>query len=228
MKLSLTTQVAIKEHALNSYPNECCGVIKNDIYVPCENKHKQPKNNFKIDHEIIAQSGIDAIVHSHTNGRNWPSEIDLRSQAQIGLPWVIVCCDSGGCTDLFIFGDGYIQPLIGRPFRFGVTDCYTLIRDYYKEILGLKFSPFFYEGSKNCADYADLYTRHLYEYGFKKKSVLKNHDILTFSVNNVDCHAGVYLGDGIFMHHLEGQLSRKDSLQNWMNNLTGIFHYNAS
>ncbi len=225
MRLSVTIEEAIIEHALAEYPNEACGVIKGGKYYPQKNIHKRPLNNFRIENNIAIKD-IEAIVHSHTNGRTWPSSMDLRGQYQSGLPWVIVCVDGEKITDYFSFGDEP-PPLIGRIFRFGVTDCYTLIRDYYKEELGLTFSPFFYDGSKNPNDYAGLYERHLVEYGFKLKNAPKENDILTFTIGGANAHAGIYLNDGQVLHHLEGQLSRKESAQRWIRNITGIYRYEA-
>lgn len=226
MKLSLDTEEAIIKHALSEYPNEACGVIKGGKYYSQKNIHEQPLNNFRIDDKVMGRGDVEAIVHSHTNGRNWPSLQDLRGQYQSGLPWIIVCTDGKTVSDLFSFGDEP-PPLIGRVFRFGVTDCYTLIRDYYKEELGLRFSPFFYDGSKNPNDYAGLYERHLIEYGFTKKSVPQRHDILTFTIGGVNAHGGIYLGDGQLLHHLEDRLSRIESAQNWIKNITGIYRYEA-
>ncbi len=223
MKLSSVAEAAIKAHALAEYPNECCGIIKGGQYYEQKNIHNRPLNNFKMKDTLLT-ADVEAIVHSHTNGRNWPSAMDLRGQYQSKRPWVIACCDGKVVGDLFIFG-GEPPPLIGRPFRFGVSDCYTLIRDYYKEKLGRIFRPFFYDGSLNPHDYAGLYERHLLEYGFTQKSMPQKHDILTFTIGGVNAHAGIYLGDGQLLHHLEGRLSRMESAQNWFKNITGIYRY---
>ncbi len=226
MQLSPDTEESIIEHALGEYPKECCGIIKGGKYYPQKNIHERPLNNFRLDDKVMGKEGIEAIVHSHTNECNWPSSQDLIGQYQSKLPWVIVCVDEREVTDLFVFGEG-APPLIGRKFRFGVTDCYTLIRDYYKEKLGLTFSPFFYDGSKNPNNYAGLYERYLIEHGFVQKSVPQKHDILTFTMGGINAHGGIYLGDGELLQHLEGRLSRIESIQYWLKYITGIYRYES-
>ncbi len=32
-----------------------------------------------------------------------------------------------------------LVPLLGRPYQYGVSDCYTLVRDYYQSVLNIVF-----------------------------------------------------------------------------------------
>ena len=53
----------------------------------------------------------------------------MRYQQQLGIPFVVMCWP---LYDVFWWGDKLPRaPLIGRGFRHGIHDCYSLIRDYY-------------------------------------------------------------------------------------------------
>lgn len=63
---------AMRKHARQSYPDECCGVVMNNEYIPLDNISPTPKSLFEIDSgeylKLSRHSEIQAIIHSHTNG----------------------------------------------------------------------------------------------------------------------------------------------------------------
>jgi len=85
---------AIKEHAQSSYPEESCGLVTEEGYLPCENKHPDPRIAFLIDPAVTAsvlqRGAILAVVHSHPDGPNFPSYADQLNQIDSGLTWGIV------------------------------------------------------------------------------------------------------------------------------------------
>ena len=49
------------------------------------------------------------------------------------MPWGIIPTDGERVGDPIMWGDQLpIAPLIGREFRHGTSDCYTLVRDAYR------------------------------------------------------------------------------------------------
>ena len=81
MRLTKTIKEAIHAHAKICYPAECCGLIIDGQYYPCDNAAPNPAEHFEIDYlnmvEMQEYHGeIQAIVHSHPDGNAEPSEID--------------------------------------------------------------------------------------------------------------------------------------------------------
>ena len=81
MTLTKHTKRLIHAHAKICYPAECCGLIIDGQYYPCDNVAPNPAEHFEIDYldmvEMQEYHGeIQAIVHSHPNGNAEPSEID--------------------------------------------------------------------------------------------------------------------------------------------------------
>lgn len=203
--------------ASSNYPNEVCAllVIQKGIETlfRCENIAKEKKSNFIISPESYAQADslgeIVGIVHSHTTGRAKPSEADLVSCEAHGLPWVIY---STQYDSWYEFNPtGYRAGLVGRPFSYGVLDCFSLVRDYYKEKLSIEVMDFPRVDEDAFKKGQSLYEENLEQAGFKKVSELQKHDVILMQLGHkVPCHAAIYLGDDLILHHLRGRLSSRD------------------
>ena len=71
MTLTEQTKRFILNHAKICYPAECCGLIIDGQYYPCDNVAPNPAEHFEIDYlnmvEMQEYHGeIQAIVHSHS------------------------------------------------------------------------------------------------------------------------------------------------------------------
>ena len=127
-------------HAKDQDPKESCGLLLNirgkERYYPCRNLSMTDHQCFIIDPEDYVKADntgeITAVVHSHPVTPPSPSQADQISCEQSNLPWHIVNPKTeqwGYCEPC-----GYKPPLLGRPRGFGgVTDCWSLVKDWYKE-----------------------------------------------------------------------------------------------
>jgi proteasome lid subunit RPN8/RPN11 len=217
----------LKGHAALEYPRECCGLLivskGKQKYIQCTNLSKTSEH-FIISPEDYAKAEdtgeVLAIVHSHPNASPNPSQADLVSCEKTGLPWIIISWPSG--TTHTFYPNGYKPPLMGRTFVYGVLDCYTIVRDYYKEVLNidLKDPDRGEDGWWNKGQ--NLYLDNAESFGFVRVfEDPKPHDVILMAVASpVPSHAAVYLGDNIILHHQEGRLSTKDVYTGWYRKVT--------
>lgn len=206
---------AFTQHAEECFPRECCGLLvttqSGEVYVKCENKAETPDAHFLIspaDYLVAEQLGqITAVCHSHPNTSPNPSDADKSACEASGLTWHILSFPGLGLRTFEPCG--FKAPLIGRAFVHGVHDCYSLIRDYYKEELGLQL-PEFYRDDLWWEKGGDLYEENFASAGFRQVETPQNHDVILMQIKaKVTNHAGVFVDNGNIVHHLYGQLSRK-------------------
>lgn len=234
-----------KQHAITAWPHEACGAIMLDgTYRPFENKAADPEQAFLCDDErapLLIQGAILAMVHSHPYPRVeratrdlprdfGPSETDMRSQMADGLPWGIVATDGVDVSEFMFWGDGIkTPPLFDRPFRHGPSgsdgkgDCYAFIKDYYAEKFNIKLP----EGPRNFDwwhNSQDLYRDNFKRAGFTLvgPDEAKFGDVFIAQVNcGVPNHGGILEDGGKIAHHLQGRMSRRDSLLAWRRHIVG-------
>lgn len=230
---------AIKLDAIKRFPIESCGLVlaRDDgsvFYKPVDNMSSDPENSFQIDDQLILalSPSIRAIVHSHPNGPNCPSQTDMEQQIAFALPFGIVSTDGVGCLEPFFWGDQVPKmDLIGRPFQHGVTDCYALCRDFYAT-LGIKLNehPREWEWWLNGGS---LYEDFLAKEGFRRideSEVRENDGFLAQIRSPTPNHAGVYVGDGLILHHLSSRdpwdpsrISRREPVGGWSKFICGFW-----
>ena len=138
-----------------------------------------------------------------------------------GLPWYIV----NPLT--FQWGEAlpndYKPPLIGREYSWGSLDCWTLVRDWYKEEWDLDL-PDWPRPTKDNWDKAPQFDELYEQAGFRQVSIRKLQvgDALLMAMgSNYLNHVAVYVGDQYVLHHLTGRLSSRDLLGEWLLKCTG-------
>lgn len=220
-----STREKIIEHAKAEYPRESCGLLLNlsgkEHYFPCKNIAEN-QSDFIIDPldyiraEEMGQ--VVAVVHSHCNVSPKPSQADLVSCEQTGLPWHIVSIP-GEAWNTF-YPTGYKAPLIGREFSHGVLDCYALIRDWYRETLGIELMDFDRE-EKWWEKGFDLYEDNFKKAGFERVEGIARGDVILMQFNSkVINHAAIYMGNDVMLHHVMNRLSYQETYSGFWKKIT--------
>lgn len=207
---------AIMTHAEAEYPKECCGLIvqngRRQQYQRCRNVAPLPTEQFSLHPEDLAaaeDSGtVVAVVHSHPDATTQPSQLDQAQCDLSQLPWVIVSWPESDIRTIMPLKG--LKPLLGRPFVHGAWDCYTIVRDWYqleRDIVLPNFERA--DGWWNRGE--NLYMRHYGEAGFEAATGdLQVGDVIIMQVQaDEPNHAGVFIGEGLMMHHMYGQLSNR-------------------
>lgn len=209
----------IRAHARASYPRECCGLVilrhGKPRYIKCRNSATGNEHFIidPVDYAIAEDLGeIIRIVHSHPGETGAPSDADIMNCDMGGIPWLIY----GDLDDQFHerIPRNYIPPLTGRVFQHGTTDCYGLVRDYYRKNLDIVL-PNYLREDMWWANGGNLYLENFANAGFIEvvHEPIEEHDVLLMKVMSpVPNHAAVYTGEGEIIHHLYDRLSTKDTL----------------
>jgi len=229
--------ITLEKHILECYPQEGCGLLIGEDFIPLENEHPEPANNFSLsekDSFKVMQAGKDAILmHSHTMDKftddpRIPSYEDMVGQKNTGIEWGIVHCDGENVSEALCFGKPKKDDLEGRSYITNVYDCFTLARDYYWQEYKIDFG--IHPRPANWEEWNQHYIEQNYKdvgfYQLEKGEPYKKGDIALFSIAaNYINHIGVILDGDIFIHHLYNKKSCKDSLSRWHRQLTKVLRY---
>lgn len=196
---------AILCYSLECAPQEACGYIDaNSNFIPMRNVASDPLKSFEI--ASVPDDAL-AIVHSHPDGPFYPTELDMQQQMATDIPWGI-CCFSDRHVETFWFGGEDIAPIVGRGFRHGVTDCYALIKDFYHVVHDVELPEFPRSWDWWLTD-KELYIDGFPTAGFNEISIdaILPGDVFIATIHAKSAnHAGVYLGDGLILHHPAGRM----------------------
>jgi len=217
-------------HAKDQDPQESCGLLLNirgkERYYPCRNLSAQSDEYFILDPEDYIKANnlgeITAIIHSHPDTQPVASQADKMSCEQTKLPWHIV----NPKTETWGYYEpcGYEAPLLGRPWVWAVTDCWSLVVDWYKKEKGIKLLD--YERPTRIEDFTDdpVFERYLPSRGFRllrPEEPLINGDVLAMSILGKGLnHVAIFI-DGDVLHHSADRLSCREPYSEWLLKCTG-------
>ena len=210
--LTIEQKRQVQQAAAAQPEREVCGfVLDNGLVVEVPNRAKDPVGEFEIsptDYAHWDEVGIKGVWHSHLELDAF-SPLDQQVMATDTLPWAVYCLKTGNFTQADPAG---IAPLEGRPFCFGVYDCYSLVSDKLAE-LGVQLpswprgrwgewnTPEFQPFDEQWAHVGKPVTNGVYQAG----------DILLMNLGDHKGHTdhvGVFVDHRRFLHHPAEKLSR--------------------
>lgn len=211
MILTASIQGFIKAHSLES-ENEVCGliIIKDGYYevIKCNNISDDPENHFIIDYNDYINASekgeIIATYHSHNDQNkdrfNSLSLFDIEQAKKNNLIYIMYYVPRG--TFSVIDPKDSNSKYTGRQFEIGVTDCFTLLRDFYLDELNIAITNY-----SRTSDWQSI-NKNLIEdtfvmEGFEVVKDLEYGDVLLFSKSKTSPaeHIGIYIGNNLYLHH---------------------------
>ena len=216
-------KVKIKAHSLKESPDECCGLLllnKKDILesFPCKNIAQDKENEFvvcQLDYLKAAMNGkIVGIYHSHCIQDNSFSELDKQISHKLNLKNIVYILKRDSFEEYS--PENYYNKYVNKDFVIGVSDCLSIVENYYNEEFGIKI--FHYERTADWdKDYPEFVKNKLAEFCdsqnfdkfFEKENFIKiegienakKHDIIVFKyLENYPSHFGIYLGQNHILH----------------------------
>ena len=217
-------------HAKDQDPKESCGLLLNirgkERYFPCRNLAMTSHHCFILDPEDYVKADsigdITAVIHSHPTTPPTASQADQISCEQSKLPWHIVNPKTetwGYCEPC-----GYNPPLLGRPWVWGVTDCWSLVRDWYKQEKNIILRDWDRPTTPEEFLKNPMFELCAKDTGFRMLSAtekLEVGDLLFMSIMSSGLnHVAIYLGDNV-LHHLTDRVSCREPYSEWLLKCTG-------
>ncbi len=212
---------AITDAAVRVWPEPVCALVcggagGNEL-VLVDGVEDPSRDTFRVDRARLRGScppgrELRGFVVSHPcdSARDYdpvlgtPSAAEMRAQLDLALPFGIWLTDGERWLDSFWFGDQCPRlPFVGRPFRHGVFDCYSIVRDYFRQEVGYRI-PEFPRDWNWWVRGLDLYADGYRPAGFEPipDDAPRPHDIALFRMlSKVQNHAGILIEPGSMLHH---------------------------
>lgn len=216
----------MKEEGAKAYPHEACGYVirkgKKSLAVPCVNASETPRNHFLIDaqerHRVESMGEIVGVWHTHVDEPPTPSAADRVGCENSDLPWFILGVNGPAGSPSFselvtLEPEGFELPYLERPYAFGVLDCWSLVRDFYRREYAIalgdypRIEDFWLKGM-------DFFGQGWKEQGFRQlidqEPAAGDLFLIQTDASGLANHIAIYLGDEVILHHCHGRLSRRD------------------
>ena len=217
-------------HAKDQEPKEAVGLVLNIRgklkYYPCNNLAITSHQCFILDPEDYVKADnagdIVGIFHSHPVNPPAPSQADKVSCEASGLPWYIVNPTSQEWS--YLEPCGYKPPLLGRQWVWGVTDCWSLVRDWYKENKNINLKD--WERPLTPQEFNDkpLFEQCANDTNFRELEAnerLLDGDVLLMSIMYPTLNHVALFFQGDVIHHLTDRLSCREPYSEWLLKCTG-------
>lgn len=195
----------IKKEALAAYPKEAVWLITKKGCRQVENVHDNPFEFFEVSQADTLQAmkdGLLKVVHSHCDGDPVPSKTDMQTQMLMDIPWGVLNVTEDFASAITWWGGSEIEPLEDRKFIHGVSDCYSIVRDYFRlkgvEMADVPRNWQWWEGEE------DLILTSFAKLGFEEVTTkeAREGDVWVTQIrNNTPYHCGIVLDNDLILHH---------------------------
>jgi len=232
-----------KALAIAAYPNEAGAVVINGTLYPVRNASVEPTRYMEFDAlELgmleLKHGKVEAYIHSHPFDSSkppidhhyqpqWASHRDMEMWIALNVPFGIVATDGASCSDILWYDDNNRAPLEGRTFVHGLHDCYSIVRDYYHQTLGINLKNF-PRGWGWWNDGQNLYLDGFGEAGFVEvpRHEAQVNDVIIYKIGTAyPNHAAVMIGQDAILHHLIDRQSRVEQKSRWARHEALVVRY---
>lgn len=109
--------------------------------------------------------------------------------------------------------DEKLNKYVGKKFNYGNTDCYSLIRDFYKDEFNLELADYA-RPSNWWNEGGNLYMENFRNEGFRllgDDEELQYGDVVLIALGcSVASHGAIYIGNNLILQHCQNHISSID------------------
>jgi len=228
--LNIELKNQIKQYALENPNIEACGLILesgNSTFVcKCKNISQNSGKHFELnplDYLRLWDEGRNKIIgYWHTQKSTKPSSLDVINYKNHKLPSYIYSRES---DEIIEVTDKHLKynKYLGREFEINKSDCFGLVRDYYKNEKGIFITDYHREDGW-FKSFPDL-IKNVYEReGFVKIKIeeIVEGDLVEFSYG----HFGIYLEGDLILHHERSKYSNIERFTEvWKKRVSNIYRH---
>jgi cell wall-associated NlpC family hydrolase len=222
-QLPLPLWEEIKPTFAAAFPNEAVVAIHGEKWKQLANVSSNPTAGFQlraVDTVALCDKPPTLLLHSHPHGSAEPSDLDTIQQLKTGYDWGIVSVSGNPQGQVYdvaypeCWGDGIaIAPLLGRAYLWGIRDCMTLARDWYK-LNGVQVpnlprarNPELYPATDWMHNqFGEAPAKLAFKQVERHKRERGDTALMQFRASTYN-HMAVYLGEGKYLHQLRDALS---------------------
>lgn len=214
MKITKGNLEKFIEHAKAEAPREAVGYIvmkgRKQVYLSGRNLAADPVNYFATDPEdfAAAEDVGDVVVFLHSHAGKYAtalmSDADRQSCNAAGITYGIYSVTSGDYQE----HEPIEEPLVGRFFCLGITDCYGLVMAWHKQ-QGVDLDDYRqpYEWWTKGEDY--FTPENFAKSGFVESDLVPGAMVVMRVASNTPNHCGVMVNYEDLLHHLPKSLSSR-------------------
>jgi hypothetical protein len=124
------------------------------------------------------------------------------------------------------------EHLLGRPFVYGESDCFSILRDFFQDNFSLEI-PNFARPVDFWKQQIDLYGRLIWKVGFRPLDChpreYRPGDVFLHAIKSTWAnHGSVLVDHAQVLHHLEGRVSELSPYNAFLRNTTiGVYRHPA-
>ncbi len=220
MNINDNVKSEIKNHALEDSKRECCGFLVlppksfNLKVVKAKNIAERPEHFFKADPvdylRACDEGDIKTVYHSHIDDNNEFSNNDKLNSKKHKVDYLLYNIKA---DNFFVYGHKRNSVAdITKPFKWGVNDCFTTVRDFLKKSIAkeLILPKWYKTHDEHWSKKHPLAVQEIIQLNpilkniiFTDERQLQKNDIICFSVSEkikTEDHFGVYVGNSQFYH----------------------------
>lgn len=109
--------------------------------------------------------------------------------------------------------------LVGVPYS--ELDCWGVVREFYRLVMGIGLRHYYDHVPNDDRVAEGLVFSHRGD--FKEVDKPEFGDIILIKLHGIECHIGVYLGEGKLLHTMRGSGCVIDNVARWKKMISGYY-----